>query len=141
MSKRAAGSRTLRGLGSILAGLALLTAACSSADEPTGTMAPPKGCADVVHAEVERAGDAFVVSATVRSADTGWDRYADEWRVRTPDGEVLGTRVLAHPHVDEQPFTRSLSNVMIPESVNSVEVDARDSVVGYCGATATVPVP
>jgi hypothetical protein len=104
-------------------------------------MEPLEGCADVVHAEVERTGEAYMVSATVRSADTGWDRYADEWRVLTPDGAVLGTRILTHPHVDEQPFTRSLSNVEIPDGVESVKVLARDSVVGYCGQIATVHVP
>lgn len=126
----------------LLLGLVLLAAACTSSDdETTGTLPLPEGCADVVDAEVERSGGSFVVSATVRSADTGWDRYADEWQVRTPDGEVLGTRVLAHPHVDEQPFTRSLSGVEIADSVASVVIAARDSVVGYCGITASVSVP
>ncbi len=119
----------------------LILAACTSAGDATTTTAEPDGCADVVEATVERSGDSFVVTATVRSADTGWDRYADEWHVRTPDGDVLGTRVLTHPHVDEQPFTRSLTNVEIPASTSSVEIAARDSVVGYCGITATVPVP
>ena len=41
--------------------------------------------------------------------DTGWDDYADGWRVLDMDGNELGMRVLHHPHVDEQPFTRSLS--------------------------------
>ena len=57
------------------------------------------------------------------------------------EGDVLGTRVLAHPHVDEQPFTRSLTDVEIPAVVTIVEVAARDSVVGFCGTTATVAVP
>lgn len=133
--------RLLGRVGSLLVGVALVSAACASSGDLAGTMALPQDCADVIHAEVERSGDAFTVSATVRSADTGWDRYADEWRVRTADGKVLGTRILAHPHVDEQPFTRSLSNVEIPAGVTTVEVLARDSVVGYCGKTASVPVP
>lgn len=130
-----------RPLSVLLAGIMLILAACTSAGDATTTTAEPDGCADVVEATVERSGDSFVVTATVRSADTGWDRYADEWHVRTPDGDVLGTRVLTHPHVDEQPFTRSLTNVEIPASTSSVEIAARDSVVGYCGITATVPVP
>lgn len=136
-----------RPLRALLGGLLLVAAACTSSGDSTTTTTTttttptPQGCADVVGAEVERSGDLFVVAATVRSADTGWDRYADEWQVRTPDGEVLGTRVLAHPHVDEQPFTRSLSGVEIPASVTSVVVVARDSVVGYCGISATVSVP
>ena len=56
-------------------------------------------------------------------------------------GDVLGTRELAHPHVDEQPFTRSLTGVVIPEGVTTVEIAARDSVVGFCGTTVSVAVP
>ena len=130
-----------RGLFAVLASIALVAAACAGADANATTTTTVEGCADVVGVEVKSAGDRFVVSATVRSADTGWDRYADAWEIRSPDGEVIGTRVLAHPHVDEQPFTRSLSDVEIPGDVTSVEIAARDSVVGYCGLTATVPVP
>ena len=74
-------------------------------------------------------------SVAVASADTGWDKYADAWEVRAPDGTVLGTRELLHPHVDEQPFTRSLSGVAVPAGVSEVVIAARDSVEGFCGAT------
>ena len=37
--------------------------------------------------------------------------------VCTPDGKVLGYRKLHHPHENEQPFTRSLSGVEIPDEV------------------------
>ena len=47
----------------------------------------------------------YTVSATIAHADTGWKHYADKFEVLAPDGTVLGTRVLYHPHVDEQPFT------------------------------------
>jgi hypothetical protein len=131
-----------RTAGAVIAIVVLVgTAACTDADGGVVTTVPTEGCADVVSAEIVASGDAFVVSATVRSADTGWDRYADAWEVRSSDGDVLGTRILAHPHVDEQPFTRSLGDVEIPVEIASVEVAARDSVVGYCGLTATVPVP
>ena len=118
-----------------------LAAGCTTSIDGGETVATVEGCADVLEATVERSDDGFVVTATVQSADTGWDRYADAWEVRTMDGEVLATRVLAHPHVDEQPFTRSLSNVPIPEAVATVEIAARDSVVGFCGTTATATVP
>jgi len=130
-----------RPLDALLVGAVVFLTACTSTGDATTTTTEADGCADVVDATVERSGDLFVVTATVRSADTGWDRYADEWHVRMPDGEVLGTRVLAHPHVNEQPFTRSLTDVEIPAAASSVEIAARDSVVGYCGITATVPVP
>lgn len=77
----------------------------------------------------------------VRHDDTGWDHYADHWRVLGPDGAELGKRVLHHPHVDEQPFTRSLSGVSIPEGVSEVTVEAHDSVHEYGGEQQRVFVP
>ncbi|GGE78279.1 hypothetical protein GCM10007285_02590 [Stappia taiwanensis] len=68
---------------------------------------------------------------TVSHADTGWDHYADLWEVLAPDGRVLGRRVLAHPHVNEQPFTRSLAGVAIPEGLDRVEIRVRDTVHGW----------
>ncbi|MEM1352393.1 MAG: hypothetical protein AAGF27_08605, partial [Pseudomonadota bacterium] len=48
---------------------------------------------------------------TISHPDTGWDHYANGWRVLDMDGNELGMRELVHPHVEEQPFTRSLSGV------------------------------
>jgi hypothetical protein len=74
----------------------------------------------------------------VRHADTGWDHYANRWDVLAPDGTVLGTRTLLHPHENEQPFTRSLSGVSVPEGVRSVTIRANDSVHGEGGREVTV---
>ena len=116
----------------------LLVVACGD-DE--GSVAD-SGCADIIDVEVERAADdTFTVTATVSSADTGWDKYADAWEVRTSDGTVLGTRELLHPHVDEQPFTRNLTGVDIPAGTETITVVARDSVEGFCGETFDVPIP
>ena len=49
------------------------------------------------------------ISVTLSHGDTGWDHYADGWQVIGVDDVLLGTRVLHHPHVEEQPFTRSLT--------------------------------
>lgn len=71
---------------------------------------------------------------TVVHNDTGWDHYADAWQVldnRT--GDLLGERTLLHPHVNEMPFTRSLSGVAIPNDVTEVRVRARCNVHGYGG--------
>jgi hypothetical protein len=82
---------------------------------------------------VEVTGDGpYTFAVTVSSPDTGWDKYADEWRVESESGEVLGVRELTHPHVDEQPFTRSLRDVKA-QAGSTVFVAARDSVEGYCG--------
>lgn len=104
--------------------------------------AAPGGEADVVAAQLERSGDAtFRLDVTVRHADEGWDHYADNFDVVAPDGRVLGTRTLLHPHVDEQPFTRSLTGLEIPDGIDEVVVRAHDSVHGNGGADLRVRVP
>ena len=75
-------------------------------------------------------GDRWSVAVTLRHADTGWDHYADAWRVVDGDGKVLGERVLLHPHVDEQPFERSLNGVRITPATRVVHVEAQDTVHG-----------
>ena len=71
---------------------------------------------------------------TVSHGDTGWDDYADGWRVVAEDGTVLGTRELLHPHEDEQPFSRSLTGVAIPAGRGRVYVEARTKVEGWGSA-------
>ena len=78
-----------------------------------------------------RSGAGWRFDVTVRHPDTGWDHYADAWRVEAEDGIELGLRVLLHPHETEQPFTRSLSGVAIPDGTARVVVRARDSVHGW----------
>ena len=108
----------------------------TSAADP---VASGEGCADVIGAEASPADDGtYTFRVTVSSADTGVDKYADLWEVRGPDGAVLGSRILTHPHVDEQPFTRSQSGIAIPEGTSEVTVAARDTVEGFCGETLTV---
>ena len=100
------------------------------------------GEADVVEVDVKKTDDnVFHFSVAVRHLDEGWDHYADKWEVVAPDGTVLGTRVLHHPHVNEQPFTRSLSGVKIPDNIKAVTVRAHDSVHKYGGKSATVELP
>ena len=100
------------------------------------------GEADVVGAEAAQESDgSWRFRVTVRHDDEGWDHYADRWQVETPEGRVLGTRVLLHPHENEQPFTRALGGVIIPEDVDEVVIRAHDSVHGDGGATMTVKLP
>ena len=78
---------------------------------------------------------------TVSHTDEDWNHYADRWEVLAPDGSVLATRVLRHPHVDQQPFTRELANVEIPGDIPRVTVRARDSEHAYGGAEVAVTLP
>lgn len=79
----------------------------------------------------DRGSGNYRVDTRLRHADTGWEHYADAWRVVNPSsGKVLATRTLFHPHVDEQPFTRSVS-VTIPKGVKQVYVEAHDKVHGW----------
>lgn len=131
--------------------LAILLAGCSgtgdasvpseptTTDSPTSTATIGDECADVIEVVATQSADGtWRFDTTVSSPDEGWDKYADLWVVRTPDGETIGERVLTHPHVDEQPFTRSLSGVTLPEGIDTVDVAARDSVEGFCGEVLSV---
>jgi len=99
------------------------------------------GEADVIRVEVDRSGSRYNFSVTVKHGDEGWQHYADGWDIVSPEGQVIATRVLYHPHVNEQPFTRSLSGVVIDKSISSVIVRAHDLVHGYGGKEIRVDLP
>jgi hypothetical protein len=105
-----------------------------------------------LHAGLAHAGDVEVLAAelrqesagkwhasvTLRHADTGWEHYADAWRVVGGDGAVYGTRTLYHPHETEQPFTRSLGGIAIAPATARVFVEAHDKVHGWSPARLEV---
>ena len=100
------------------------------------------GEADVVHVQVIKTDEStYRFDVALRHADTGWDHYADKWEIVSPDGTILGTRKLLHPHVNEQPFTRSLSGVNIPNNIRQVSIRAHDSVHAYGGRVVTLDIP
>ena len=117
--------------------------ATSLAAEPSSTSAPtPEGeqrFPDVVAVDATRSADGPVrFDVTISSPYDTPERYADAWRVVGPDGAEYGVRELAHDHADEQPFTRSLDGVVIPDGVAVVTVEARDSTNGWGGAPMEV---
>ncbi|MGB0499170.1 MAG: hypothetical protein ACPGID_12585 [Rubricella sp.] len=97
--------------------------------------------ATIVDAQARPGPSGWTFSVTIAHGDTGWDDYADGWRVLAPDGTVLGTRVLHHPHVEEQPFTRSLSGLAIPDSLDHVEIEASESLGGWGGERLRLALP
>ena len=99
------------------------------------------GEADVIGGGLTALGEGrFRIDATVLHADEGWDHYVDRWDVITPDGQVLGSRELAHPHDTEQPFTRSLT-LSVPRGVSVIYLRAHDSVHGTGGKEFKLAVP
>lgn len=97
-----------------------LTALPALADEPT-----------IEAASAAKSGEGWRFDVTLLHPDTGWDHYADGWRVLDLQGNELGLRILAHPHEHEQPFTRSLSGISLPTGTTSVQIQARCLVDGW----------
>jgi hypothetical protein len=86
----------------------------------------------IISADFQRTGKAgWSADVTLKHDDEGWDHYADSWRVLDAEGNVLAERILYHPHVDEQPFTRSLSGIKIPENIHTVYIEAHDKLHGW----------
>lgn len=105
---------------------------------PTLCLADP---AVVEDTSFRKSGATWTVSVTLSHGDTGWDDYADGWRVELEDGTIVGDRPLAHPHVTEQPFTRSTSGVTIPEGTTTVYIRTRTKPEGWNSARTPVPLP
>jgi hypothetical protein len=105
----------------------LLSISPAAADEP-----------EVVDVTIRKSGMMWTVSVALLHPDTGWDHYADGWEVLDAGGNRLGYRKLMHPHVDEQPFTRSLSGVVIPDGVREVFVRPSCSRDGWAGQSVPV---
>lgn len=78
----------------------------------------------------QESATSYRFAVTVQSSETGCDRYANWWEVITEDGTLLYRRILAHSHVNEQPFTRSGGPVVMePDEV--VIVRSHMHPVGY----------
>lgn len=118
---------------------------------PTATTEPieptsGEGNADVLFVSAtETAVGLWTFSVEVFHPDTGWEDYADGWDVVLPDGTVAKanpddpfTRLLLHPHENEQPFSRSQSSIPIPPEVTTVMVRAHDLVDGFGGREVVV---
>ena len=89
----------------------------------------PGEVADIVSVAVSAT---LVFSVGIRSTETGCDLYANWWEIITPDGTLLYRRVLAHPHINEQPFVRSGGPVNLDENTE-VYIRAHMHPTGYGG--------
>jgi len=93
---------------------------------------------EIVNVHFIKKAKTWTVRTTLRHNDTGWEHFADAWRVVDEEGNELGKRVLYHPHENEQPFTRSLNDLSVPLGINTVYVEARDNVHGWAKARVIV---
>ena len=118
----------------LAAGLLGVMAAGLLAFAPAMLSASPS---DILKVVFTRSGGEWRVDVTIRHADTGWQHYTNVWVVETLDGKQLGKRVLFHPHVGEQPFTRS-DSVKVPAGVTKVRVRAGDKPNGMSSNTVVV---
>jgi hypothetical protein len=115
-------------------------AACSANAQP-GAVSEQR-FPDVVAVKVKASGpNQFDFDVTISSPYDTPRRYADGFRVYTSSNEVLGERKLLHDHQNEQPFTRDLYAVRIPQGVKTVLVQARDQKFGYGGKVVEVKLP
>ena len=104
----------------------------SAPTEESQDMTASDGHADLQLVTVSGSPGSYSFSVTVRSPDTGCDRYADWWEVLSSEGQLIYRRVLFHSHAGEQPFTRSGGPVDIrPEETIIVRAHMNDS--GYGG--------
>lgn len=74
-----------------------------------------EGLAQVTKVVVSGEDNQYSFNVTIVSPDLGCNQYADWWEVIDLDGNLIYRRILAHSHVNEQPFTRSGSAVSISE--------------------------
>ena len=117
--------------------------AAPAAPAKKGADVPPAGrFPDIVDARVRAAGGGvFDFDVTVSSPYDTPARYADGFRVLTPEGTELGVRKLWHDHQHEQPFTRDLHGVRVPPEVRRVVIQGRDQRHGWGGRTLEVALP
>jgi hypothetical protein len=99
---------------------------------PDASGSTPTPTADVVGVRVTGEPSDYTFHVSVRSDETGCDRYADWWEVLTPEGALVYRRVLTHSHPNEQPFERSGGPVPVAEA-DSLVVRAHLHPSGYVG--------
>ena len=87
--------------------------------EPTDENGVP--VADITSVAVTGEAGNYTFAVTISSADTGCDQYSDWWEVADAEtGELVYRRILAHSHINEQPFTRSGGPVPIDPAQNVI---------------------
>ncbi len=88
------------------------------------------GDVQIIDVALKKRGQNWNIRVMLKHDDTGWQHYADAWRVVAEDGKILGKKLFQKPHVEEQPFSRSLI-IKIPRNISKLYIEAHDSVHGW----------
>lgn len=124
-----------------LIGLLFLSTSILSADQADFNRNPDYAQVKEVRMLL-RSDGTWDIHVAVLHNDQGWDHYADRWQILDDTtGEVLAERILAHPHDTEQPFTRSLSRISLPESTRIFRIRASCEQHGFGGREIVVEIP
>ena len=119
--------------------LLLLTSSVLAAEIEPDTAPAPFDFAQVSYVSVSQQYDgSWCFNTSVRHNDEGWEHYADGWDILDTNGNQLWERPLAHPHVNEQPFTRRLCDIQIPPEITKLVVRAKCNKHSYGDKTITV---
>ncbi|WP_413698946.1 hypothetical protein ACLKMH_15420 [Psychromonas sp. KJ10-10] len=112
----------------------LLTSSVLADQVKNDTFSTSLDFAQVEFVEAKQSSDkTWCFNTRVRHQDEGWEHYANVWKIHDLNDQQLGERVLLHPHDTEQPFTRSLCQVVIPENISKVVVSAECNLHGDGG--------
>ncbi len=108
----------------------LYLVACSKNDTKSISMNDKNSFAKITSVSISGNINNYTFNVGIESPDKGCDQYANWWEVITEDGTLLYRRVLAHSHVNEQPFIRSGGPVKINET-QKIYIRAHMNTSGY----------
>jgi hypothetical protein len=112
----------------------LVTSSVSATKFDINTFSTSLKFAQVTHVVATKKSDqSWCFATSIRHNDQGWEHFSDGWEVLDVEGNQLGFRILAHPHDNEQPFTRNLCDIKIPAAMSKVIVRAKCNKHGFGG--------
>jgi len=85
----------------------------------------------VINVKVDRTNNSYNFHVTIKHNDLSNEHYVNRWEIVDEKGNILAIRILFHPHIKEQPFTRSLYKIDLPSNMKKVYIRAHDIVHGY----------
>ncbi len=111
--------------------IALYVVACSEPSQ-LDLVVDSEDSAKASIVSVSASGDekSYTFNVGIESSETGCAQYADWWEVISEDGTLIYRRILAHSHVNEQPFVRSGGTIDITEG-QIVIIRAHMNTSGY----------